>query len=110
MRRGLALGTSGLLLFAGLVAPSIAAADSAHDPVDPTKRLPTHQIADALGNAPAPDLSTVPGAPAAPGLTNSGVNATTRDPKVVGSFSTPFAPPGPNCPNETEGSDDAVVD
>jgi hypothetical protein len=110
MRRGLALGTSGFLLLAGAVAPSIAVADDGKGPSDPTKRLPTHKIADAVGDAPLPDLTTVPGGPAAPGLTNSGVNGVTNDPTVVGSFSTPFAPPGPNCPHETEGSDDAVVD
>jgi hypothetical protein len=109
MRRGLALGTSGLLLLAGVAGPSMAFADNG-GPIDPTKRLPTHKLADTIGNAPAPDLSTVPGAPGVPGLTNSGVNGVTSSPAVVGTFTTPFAPPGPNCPNETEGSDDPVVD
>src|SRR5436190_21829206 len=109
MRRGLALGTSGFLLFAGALAP-MAIADNGGGPIDPTKQLPTHKIADAIGDAPVPDLTTVPGAPALPGLTYSGVNAVTSDPSLVGSFSTPFAPPGPNCPHETQGSGDAVVD
>jgi hypothetical protein len=110
MRATITLGTAGLLIAAGAAAPSMASTGGG-GPIDPTKKLPTHKVADRIADLPAPDLSTVNGAPGVPGLTNSGVNSGAgQSPAAVGAFSLPFAPPGPNCPNETQGSDDAVVD
>jgi hypothetical protein len=52
---------------------------------------------------PLPNLTGIPGVPGIQGVTNTQGGEVT-DPAIGGSFSQPFAEPGPNCPNEAEGS------
>jgi galactose oxidase-like protein len=69
------------------------------------------QLEDLPGASSVPDLSSIPGVPAVPGITNTGINtAAGRPPAQIGSFSTPFAEPGPNCPHEFAGSDGTAAD
>jgi hypothetical protein len=79
--------------------PSAAAADQLPKPP---------QVGDLPGASSVPNLSSVPGAPALPGVTNSGLGGP-DDPALGGSFSRPFAPPGPACPHETEGAEDPAA-
>jgi hypothetical protein len=83
-----------------------SASQAAAQTVTPATLPPTPnppQANQLPGANKVPDLSSTPGAPEIQGVTNSG-SAPVADPAVGGSFSEPFAPPGPNCPNETEGS------
>src|SRR3954452_22708399 len=99
-----ALTTAAVVAFGATLPASTAFADDP-GPTDPFRQLPTHELADQFADAPAPDLSTVPGAPGVPGLTNSGVDSVAgHSAAEIGAFGLPFAPPGPNCPNETQGS------
>jgi Domain of unknown function (DUF1929) len=91
-RRAAAVAFVGLCLALGCA--GAAAADLPTPP--PVSSLPGANL--------VPDVSQLPGAPAIPGVTNSG-EAGPTDPAVGGSFSLPFAPPGPACPNETQGAE-----
>jgi hypothetical protein len=78
-----------------------------------TPLSPLGQLLDALPNPPQAgelpgagtvgDLSSAPGVPQIQGVTNGGAPAVV-DPAVGGSYSQPFAEPGPTCRHETEGS------
>lgn len=94
MRRVAPILVASALLFV----PGSAAADDPPLPKPPP-------VSDLPGANLIPDVSHVPGAPAVPGVTGSGQSGPTDSAKG-GSFSLPFAPPGPACPNETQGAED----
>src|SRR4051794_10303332 len=86
----------------GLLAPAGAAAHTSADPPAPGPGLPS--ISDLPGAGAIPNVSQTPGGgPEIQGVTN-GPQDTVADPAVGGSFSSPFAEPGPVCPHETNGS------
>lgn len=90
-----------LISVAVLGAATSATAGAEGGPLPPLPNPP--QLNELPGANLVPDVSRVPGAPEVQGVTVSG-SAPVTDPAVGGSFTAPFAPPGPNCPNETEGS------
>lgn len=104
------------LLAAGAVALASAAGAtqavaSSPPPPPPGGQIPLPnppQLEDLPGASLVPNLSTVPGAPGLQGVTNNG-SAPVTDPAVGGVFTGPFAPPGPNCPHETEGTPQATI-
>ena len=86
----------------GLLAPAGAVAHTSADPPPPGPGVP--KISDLPGAGAIPDISQTPGGgPQVQGATN-GPQDTVTDPAVGGAFSSPFAEPGPACPNETNGS------
>jgi len=93
-----AVVAAGQLAFVGTAgaSPHPNPADTSN-PINP--KLPP--LSSFLTNV--PNLTGIPGLPGIQGITNTIGNEVT-DPAVGGSFSQPFAEPGVNCPNETEGS------
>lgn len=102
-RRRLAAGAIGIgaVVAAQSVLFGVASAAPRGGLPVPNPKLPPVSSLPVLGDL--PNSSSVPGAPAIQGLTNSGLGSVTN-PAIGGSFSAPFSQPGRTCPNEAEGS------
>jgi hypothetical protein len=108
------MGRRGARTFVAMLLSTTAALAVAEAPAGAQQPLsPLGQLLDSLPNPPqaqdlpgagsVPDVSSVPGAPQIQGVTNSG-SAPVTDAAVGGSYSLPFAEPGPSCKHETQGS------
>ena len=96
-----------------LVSTAVALAIAAGPAAAQQPLSPLGQALDSLPNPPGaqdlpgagsvPDISSAPGAPQIQGVTSSG-SPPVADAAVGGSYSLPFAEPGPTCKHETEGS------